>query len=105
MNKVLPCCWLKDWRDHPYKWRLVGIIIAKSESESDIPKPVQANRDMDIKIFSSQTKTVPKFIMPYTNPAEDVDVSSYMHNTGYVELGLSQVIFLSAIRSQEMTLG
>lgn len=44
---------------------------------------------MDVQL--KQTSTKPAFLMPYTNPDFDVDVSASMVNGGAVEMGLTQV--------------
>ncbi len=44
---------------------------------------------MDVRL--KQTSTKPSFLMPFTNPDFDVDVSASMVNGGAVEMGLSQV--------------
>lgn len=44
---------------------------------------------MDVRLKKTSTK--PSFLMPFTNPDFDVDVSASMVNGGAVEMGLSQV--------------
>ena len=46
---------------------------------------------MGVDVYTKQTKTVPSFMMPFTNPKHDVDVSGQMHVNGHIEIGLTQV--------------
>ena len=46
---------------------------------------------MDVDVYTKQTKTAPSFMMPFTNPKHDVDVSGQMHVNGHIEIGLTQV--------------
>ena len=57
----------------------------------EVPTPVAALSAMGIDVYSRQTKTLPSFIMPFTNPKHDVDVSGQMHVNGHIEIGLTQV--------------
>ncbi len=52
--------------------------------------PVQALVARGVEVHVARTKTVPSFIMPYTNPKHDVDVSGQMAANGQVELGITQ---------------
>lgn len=63
----------------------------------EVPTPVAALSGMGIDVYSRQTKTLPSFIMPFTNPKHDVDVSGQMHVNGHIEIGLTQVRVLSHI--------
>lgn len=56
-----------------------------------IPKPVQLLREHRTTINVAQTATNPPFLMPYTSPEQDTDVSAQMHASRVVELGLTQV--------------
>ena len=46
---------------------------------------------MGVDVYTKQTRTVPFFMMPFTNPKHDVDVSGQMHVNGHIEIGLTQV--------------
>ncbi len=50
---------------------------------------------MGIDVYTRHTRTVPSFLMPFTNPKHDVDVSGQMHVNGHIEIGLTQVLLLS----------
>ncbi|KAK9842464.1 hypothetical protein WJX81_001323 [Elliptochloris bilobata] len=53
--------------------------------------PIQALVARGVEVYVARTKTVPSFIMPFTNPKHDVDVSGQMHSNGQVELGITQI--------------
>ena len=57
----------------------------------EIATPVAALSAMEIDVYSKETRTLPSFIMPFTNPKHDVDVSGQMHVNGNIEIGLTQV--------------
>ena len=61
----------------------------------EIATPVAALSAMGIDVFTRHTRTVPSFIMPFTNPKHDVDVSGQMHVNGHIEIGLTQVFHVS----------
>ena len=52
--------------------------------------PIQALVARGVEVYVARTKTVPSFIMPFTNAKHDVDVSGQMHANGHVELGITQ---------------
>ena len=52
--------------------------------------PVQALVARGVQVYVARTKTVPTFIMPFTNAKHDVDVSGQMAANGHVELGITQ---------------
>ena len=54
---------------------------------------------MGIDVYSRHTQTLPSFIMPFTNPKHDVDVSGQMHVNGHIEIGLTQVLLRSPTES------
>ncbi len=60
----------------------------------EIATPVAALMAMGIDLYSKETRTLPSFIMPFTNPKHDVDVSGQMHVNGNIEIGLTQVVHL-----------
>ena len=49
---------------------------------------------MGVDVYTKRTRTVPAFMMPFTNPKHDVDVSGQMHVNGHIEIGLTQVSML-----------
>lgn len=63
----------------------------------EIATPVAALSAMEIDVYSKETRTLPSFIMPFTNPKHDVDVSGQMHVNGNIEIGLTQVGTPSAL--------
>jgi hypothetical protein len=54
--------------------------------------PVAFLRGRGIEVYTKWTDTLPAFLMSYTNPEQDVDVSGQMHFNANIELGLTQVI-------------
>ncbi len=50
-----------------------------------------------VEVLVARTKTVPSFIMPYTNPKHDVDVSGQMAANGHVELGITQACLVTGV--------
>ena len=61
----------------------------------EVATPVQALSAMGIDVYTRHTRTLPSFLMPFTNPKHDVDVSGQMHVNGHIEIGLTQVVLLS----------
>ena len=57
----------------------------------EVATPVADLRELGIQVFTKWTRTLPSFLMAYTNPDHDVDVSGQMHFNGNIELGLTQV--------------
>ena len=53
-----------------------------------------------VEVRLKRTVTKPAFLMPYTNPKFDVDVSAAMVNGGAVEMGLSQVWVSACVQSE-----
>ena len=47
--------------------------------------PVKLLREMDVEVRAAWTRTQPAFIMPYTDPKKDIDVSGGMASTRLVE--------------------
>ncbi|EIE24267.1 hypothetical protein COCSUDRAFT_65824 [Coccomyxa subellipsoidea C-169] len=62
-----------------------------SPGELQAASPVADLLGQGVEVYVKQTRTVPPFLMPYTNPKQDVDVSGQMHINGNIELGLTQV--------------
>lgn len=62
-----------------------------SPGEVQAASPVADLLGRGVEVYVKQTRTVPPFLMPYTNPKQDVDVSGQMHINGNIELGLTQV--------------
>ena len=46
---------------------------------------------MQIDVFVKNTTSVPSFLMAYTDPTKDVDVSGQMEYGGVVEVGLTMM--------------
>ena len=65
--------------------------VREGQSKKDIHKPIEALREAEILVITHKTATYPSFLMPYTDPAKDVDVSGQMAHRQVVELGLTQV--------------
>ncbi len=65
--------------------------------EAQASLPVAHLLGLGVEVYVKRTRTVPSFLMPYTNPKQDVDVSGQMHINGNIELGLTQVPSLLAI--------
>lgn len=55
------------------------------------PRPIKMLLDLEVTVNLAHTSTVPSFLMPYTDPAHDVDVSGQMAAMQNVEIGLTQV--------------
>ena len=53
---------------------------------------------MGVDVYTKQTKTVPSFVMRFTHPKQDVDVSGQMHVNGHIGIGLTQVSRLPTVR-------
>ena len=66
-------------------------VYKLDESESSPPKPVSALRAEGILIVVDKTRTVPEFLMPYSDHEKDVDVSSQLYGDKIYERGLSMV--------------
>ncbi|KAK9906760.1 hypothetical protein WJX75_007525 [Coccomyxa subellipsoidea] len=62
-----------------------------SPGEVQAATPVADLLGQGVEVFVKLTRTVPPFLMPYTNPKQDVDVSGQMHINGNIEIGLTQV--------------
>lgn len=59
--------------------------------EAQESMPVAHLLGLGVEVYVKRTRTVPSFLMPYTNPKQDVDVSGQMHVNGNIEIGLTQV--------------
>lgn len=59
--------------------------------EKKVSKPIELLREHKVTVNIAQTATQPSFLMPYTNPEQDIDVSQQMAHQQVVELGLTQV--------------
>jgi len=70
----------------PYKFNVSG-----NGSSFKADMPIKRLRTQNIEVRVLPTSTKPSFLMAFTNPAFDVDVSSSMVNGGAVEMGLTQV--------------
>lgn len=68
-----------------------GPWIHLQRKNEKIATPVATLSAMRIDVFSKKTRTLPSFVMPFTNPKHDVDVSGQMHVNGHIEIGLTQV--------------
>ena len=68
--------------------RWVHLLPAAAE----VATPVADLRELGIQVFTKWTRTLPSFLMAYTNPDHDVDVSGQMHFNSNIELGLTQVL-------------
>ena len=54
------------------------------------------DKGVEVRVQRSSSMTQPSsFEFAYTDPAKDFDVSSWMQNTGMVELGITKVGWLS----------
>ena len=62
-----------------------------SPGEVQAATPVADLLGQGVEVFVKLTRTVPPFLMPYTTPKQDVDVSGQMHINGNIEIGLTQV--------------
>lgn len=69
--------------------------MPRSLGEAQATTPVAHLLDLGVEVYVKKTNTVPHFLMPYSNPKQDVDVSGHMHTNGHIELGLTQVLCLS----------
>ncbi|CAL8462169.1 g1700 [Coccomyxa elongata] len=65
--------------------------MPSSLGEAQASLPVAHLLGLGVEVYVKRTRTVPSFLMPYTNPKQDVDVSGQMHINGNIELGLTQV--------------
>ena len=53
---------------------------------------------VQVEVRLRATNTAPSFLMPFTNPELDVDVSAQMSSHAAVEMGLTQVLHLHYLR-------
>jgi hypothetical protein len=67
-----------------------GISISSYRTLDATTQPTLC-QPAQVEVRLKRTVTKPAFLMPYTNPKFDVDVSAAMVNGGAVEMGLSQV--------------
>lgn len=58
---------------------------------AEVATPVADLAKSGIRVFTKWTRTLPSFLMAFTDPEQDVDVSGQMHVNGNIELGLTQV--------------
>ena len=59
--------------------------------DQTVPEPIAQILKHGIEIYVNRTSTLPSFVMPFTDPKKDVDVSGQMHFNRNVEIGITQV--------------
>ena len=68
-----------------------GAWVHPLPAAAEVAAPVAFLRGRGIEVYTKWTDTLPAFLMAYTNPEQDVDVSGQMHFNANIELGLTQV--------------
>ncbi|KAK9785855.1 hypothetical protein WJX73_004640 [Symbiochloris irregularis] len=63
---------------------------SKAHWKPERPRPVALLVERGIEVLVRNTSTVPQFLMPFTDPEKDVDVSGQLASWGGVELGMTQ---------------